>query len=50
MTEPSFSTSYVGDGGSSLTVAGTLTNTGTLDIGNTDLSSSELRYGEFLRQ
>ena len=30
-----------GDGGSSLTVAGTLTNSGTLDIGNRSLSSSD---------
>ena len=30
-----------GDGGSSLTVGGTLTNSGTLDIGNTTLSASD---------
>ena len=41
MTEPSISTPIHGVGGSSLTVAGTLTNSGTLGIGNSALSASD---------
>ena len=41
MTETSVSTSTAGDGGSSLTLAGALTNSGTLAIGNATLSASD---------